>query len=225
MELTVAHPESSPPVAGPLRGPRMPVAGRGGHPGAHGRRGVVAQPGSNALGRLALVASFSGALALGGLAGCERVDHRAEYETPREYAPAVTHPQVDRDLQQLVDSGVIRMITRYNSSNYFIHKGGQAGFDFELFARYARRLGLAVEVVIPGPGEDLISLLNSGRGDVICAGLTRSEQVDLWAAATRPYNFVDKVVVLPADDRRPDTIAALSGLTITITDHSPVRTE
>ena len=181
--------------------------------------------------RRALVTLVAGTFLLAGLAGlvglvgCEHVDHTSDYGASRDHTPAVPHPQIESDLAQITDSGVIRMITRYNSSSYFIHKGGQAGFDFELFARYARSLGLAIEVVIPEPGEDLISLLNTGRGDVICAGLTRSEQTDLWAAATRPYNFVDKVVVLPVDDLRPDTIAALSGLTITITDHSPVRAE
>jgi membrane-bound lytic murein transglycosylase F len=177
--------------------------------------------------RAAALACAAGLLgvALAGLGGCERVDHEIDYGTSPESIVAVPHPELERDLPEIVETGVIRMITRYNSSSYFIHKGGQAGFDFELFSRYARSLGLAVEVVIPGPGEDLISLLNSGRGDVICAGLTRSEQTDLWAAATRPYNFVDKVVVTPKDAPERDTIASLAGLTITITDHSPVRAE
>lgn len=181
-------------------------------------------------GRFRCAAALCGAVALlgstlGGLGGCERVDRDIDYGTSPESAVAVPHPEVERDLPEIVASGVIRMITRYNSSSYFIHKGGQAGFDFELFSRYARDLDLAVEVVIPGPGEDLISLLNSGRGDVICAGLTRSEQTDLWAAATRPYNFVDKVVVLAKDAPERETLASLSGLTITVTDHSPVRAE
>ncbi|MFO7654046.1 MAG: transglycosylase SLT domain-containing protein [Candidatus Krumholzibacteriia bacterium] len=159
--------------------------------------------------------------------GCgEPVDSGTSRELQvSEPVPAVPHPLVERDLPAIASSGVVRMITRYNSTSYFIHKGGQAGFDYELFQRYAAQLGLAVQVVIPDPGEDAISLLNSGRGDVVCAGTTYDPQLDRWVAATRPANFVQKVVVLPAADPRPDELTALQGLTISVPESSPLRAE
>jgi len=150
-----------------------------------------------------------------GALGCqERIDDGAL--TDPDHPPAIAHPAVDRDLKRLQAGGVLRVITHYNSSSYFIHKGGQAGFDFELITHFARARGLTVEVIVPESGEELVSLLNSGRGDVICAGLVPHPTMERWLSATRPTNFVHKIVVLPADSPRGEDMESLSGLTVTI---------
>jgi len=159
------------------------------------------------------------------LAACEPIEDFPDYEGLGRREPTVTNPVVERDLPAIRQTGTIRMLTRYNSTNYFIHKGGGAGFDYELFARFAREHGLAVEVVIPEPGEDLLSLLNSGAGDVVCAGLARTPQLTQYAAATRPVNFVHKVLVMREGAVRPDGLAALSGLTVTLPAHDTFRSE
>lgn len=138
-------------------------------------------------------------------------------------APTTPHPLVERDLAAIRQGGVLRLITRYDSNNYFIHKGGQAGFDYELVERFAREQGLTVGVVLPGEGEDMISLLNQGKGDVVAAGLIADPGLELWVALTRPTNFVQKVVVLPANSARPATLAGLAGLTVTIPWGDPSR--
>lgn len=137
--------------------------------------------------------------------------------------PLVPHPQLERDLDEILHAGVLRMVARYNSSSYFVHKGGQAGFDYELLLWFAREHDLTIEVVVPGPGEDEISLLNSGRADVVCTGWTPDEDLARWVAWTRPTNFVRKVLLLPADDLRGSDLAALSGLVVTLPHGDPFR--
>jgi len=174
---------------------------------------------------LAAVLGAAAVSALAGLAACERIEDFGRYDGPNRLVPAVTHPAVERDLAEIRATGTIRMLTRYNATSYFVHRGGEAGFDFELFQRFARSLDLALEVVIPEPGEDLVSLLNSGAGDVICAGLTQSPDLERYVAATRPVGFVHKVVVLPPADTRPATLEGLAGLTITVPAHDPFLIE
>ncbi len=111
------------------------------------------------------------------LGGCgERINHATTGDTVDQ--PTFPHPLLERDWAQIQKSGVLRMITFYNSRTYFIHKGGQAGFDYELLERFARDHGLTVEAVIAQPGDDLISMLNSGQGDVICSGLPATSGAD-----------------------------------------------
>jgi len=155
--------------------------------------------------------------------GCqERIDENQQ-RVIQENIPAIAHPVIERDLARIKQSGVLRMITFYNSRNYFIHKGGQAGFDYELVYRFAQALDLSVEVVVPEPGQDVISLLNSGVGDIVCAGITPEPELSRWVSWTRPTNFVQKVVVLPDTDRRPDTLLDLAGLPLTLPDGDPFR--
>ncbi len=150
-----------------------------------------------------------------GALGCqERIDDYALTDPDRP--PAIAHPAVEKDLKRLQAGGVLRVITHYNSSTYFIHKGGQAGFDYELINHFARAQGLTVEVIVPDPGADLVSMLNAGMGDVICAGLLPHPSFERWISATRPTNFVHKIVVLPLDSPRGEDLESLSGLTVTI---------
>jgi membrane-bound lytic murein transglycosylase F len=154
--------------------------------------------------------------------GCqERIEQSGSHAGA--HTPLAPNPLITRDLESIDDSGVIRMITRYNSSSYFIHRGGQAGFDYELVWRFARERGLTVEVVIPEPGEDLITLLNSGRGDLIAAGLDSDTGFERWGDWTRPTNFIRKVLVLPADSPRTADFRSLAGLNITVPAGDPFR--
>jgi len=149
-------------------------------------------------------------------AGCgEKIESNRRAERPGG-EPEIPRPVVERDLKEITRSGHLRMITYYNSRNYFIHRGGQAGFDYELLDRFARTRNLTIDVVIAQPGDDLVSMLNSGRGDVVCVGHTPSEDIETWVNLTRPVNFAQKVVVLNADDPRPDTLAGLAGLSVTV---------
>ncbi|MFT5233367.1 MAG: membrane-bound lytic murein transglycosylase F [Candidatus Krumholzibacteriia bacterium] len=145
--------------------------------------------------------------------------------TSRDGVPAIAHPLIARDFEQLKSSGVLRVISNYNSSTYFVHKGGQAGFDFELIDRFAQKHGLHVEVVVPEHNEDPISMLNSGQGDVICRGQASQPGIEKWVMATRPTNFVQKLVVLPIDSPREPDIASLAGLTLTVAAEDDFRTE
>jgi membrane-bound lytic murein transglycosylase F len=169
------------------------------------------------------VGLFGWGLLVGALGCQERID--TDGITNPDRPPAIAHPVVERDLGHLRRGGVLRVITRYNSSTYFIHKGGQAGFDYELIKHFAREQGLTVEVVVVEADEDLVSLLNAGRGDVICAGLGPDPNLERWLVATRPTNFVQKIVVLPADSPREDDLESLSGLTLTLPANDRYRPE
>lgn len=174
--------------------------------------------------RRRLGAGFGGLVLLIGALGCqERIETLGVTDSDR--TPAIARPVIERDLDHLRRSGVLRVITRYNSTTYFIHKGGQAGFDYELIKHFAREQGLTVEVVVAEADADLVSLLNAGRGDVICAGLGPDPNLERWLVATRPTNFVRKVVVLPADSPREDDLESLSGLTLTLPANDRYRPE
>lgn len=184
------------------------------------RRNYSTAPGRPSL-TIALVI-LTGIL-LWSVTGCqEPIEDRAGiYLGDRE--PAIIHPLVERDLAEISGTGVLRMITFYNSRNYFIHKGGQVGFDFELLDIFARARGLTIEVVIPNPGDDVVSLLNSGEGDVICAGLVPGPHLERWVTATRPTNFVSKVVVLHEGHLAGGSLSGLAGLRLTLPDGDPFR--
>ena len=139
--------------------------------------------------------------------------------------PRQPHPLVERDLGDIRGGGTLRMISFYNSHSYFVHKGGQAGFDYELLYRFARERGLTLEVVVAAPGADLITMLNTGQGDVVCTGDPPEAEWGRWVRWTRPTNFVRKVVVTSEATPPVSTLTDLTGRRVMLPDGDPFRAE
>ncbi len=162
---------------------------------------------------------FIGSIALlSGLAGCsDRQDSNGVYFASMGNAPVTVTKPVHRDLEAIKKSGVIRLLTRYNSCSYFLRNGSQHGFEYDFFHRFAEEQGLRVEVVIIRHDENPIDLLNSGKGDVIAANYVITPQRKKYIDFTRPYNLVNQVIVLP-DSRGsvPQTVAEMEPLTISV---------
>lgn len=76
------------------------------------------------------------------------------------------------DLAEIKKRGVLRVITRNNSSAYFIAKGQEYGFQYEFAAALAKDLGVRLAIVVPPSRDNLIQALIDGDGDVIAAGMT-----------------------------------------------------
>ncbi len=124
---------------------------------------------------------------------------------------------VDRDLAEIKQTGVLRMITSYSSGAYFLYRGIEVGFEYELIREFAKQNDLALEVVIPDEGENPYDLLNSGVGDVIAANYTITPEREEIVKFTRPYNLVDQIIVVSEElGFEPESITDLVGIPITI---------
>lgn len=110
---------------------------------------------------------------------------------------------VERDFQEIKDSGILRMITHYSTNTYFLNQGIEAGFEYELVREFAREHDLTVEVIIVGANENPFELLNSGEGDVIAANYTVTPERSDIASFTRLYNLVDQIIVFSSNISNP----------------------
>ncbi|MEX0660685.1 MAG: transporter substrate-binding domain-containing protein [Balneolaceae bacterium] len=118
---------------------------------------------------------------------------------------------VERDFSDIKNRGVFRMITQYSSNTYFLNQGIEVGFEYELIREFTRENDLALEVVIVGPDENPFDLLNSGEGDVIAANYTITPEREEYVNFTRPYNFVDQLIVFSAElETVPNTLEELA---------------
>ena len=113
------------------------------------------------------------------------------------------------DLPGLKERRRLRMITRNNAMTYFIHRGRQVGFEYELIKEFAARHDLRLDIVIPDSHAELLTYLNEGKGDIVAAAMTITEERGKQAAFTRPYNEVDELVIVRAAE---DSIASLQDL-------------
>ena len=82
----------------------------------------------------------------------------------RKQAASATAP---RDLPQLQDSGRMVALTLYSSTSYFLYRGQEMGFQYELAHQFAESLGLELEVRVARNAADLERRLLAGEGDLI----------------------------------------------------------
>ena len=50
--------------------------------------------------------------------------------------------KAEYDLEQIQDSGLLRVITLYGSTSYFQYRGQEMGFQYELANQFAEYLGV-----------------------------------------------------------------------------------
>src|SRR5690554_1319684 len=151
------------------------------------------------------------------LTGCmEKIRDAADETDNILFEAAITEP-IYRDLPLIQQSGVLRMITSYSSGTYFLYKGIQVGFEYELLREFTKENDLALEVIIAGPGENPYDILNSGQGDIIAANYTITPERRNLVDFSRPYNLVDQLIIV-SDELGfvPESIYDLQDTPITV---------
>ncbi|HEY7138921.1 MAG TPA: transporter substrate-binding domain-containing protein [Methylomirabilota bacterium] len=123
---------------------------------------------------------------------------------------------VRADLEAIRKRGVLRVLTRNSSTTYFLHRGEELGFEYELVREFARTLGVRLEMVVPPSREALAAYLREGKGDLIAAGLAVTPERRREFAFTAPYNWVSEILVVPAKDRTTKSLADLRGRKIAV---------
>lgn len=106
------------------------------------------------------------------------------------------------DLEELVERRTIRLLTVHSPGRFYLEEGRGRGIVAEMAARYEKfvneQLGRnhikVYVVVIPVARDQLIPALLEGRGDLVSAGLTiteeRLKQVDFSIPVSKPLNEI-----------------------------------
>jgi membrane-bound lytic murein transglycosylase F len=88
-----------------------------------------------------------------------------------------------RDLEHILDEGVLIAVTDFNSTNYFLHKGEPMGYQFDLLQAFASHLGVRLEIIAENNLDEAFEMLEKGEVDLFANNLT------ITGARTKKYNF------------------------------------
>ena len=105
------------------------------------------------------------------------------------------------DLPEIKERKVLRVLTRNNPANYFLWRGELVGFEYELVQNFAKQHELRVEMIVPPTWGDLLKWLEQGRGDIVAASMTITEDrkaQGFWFS--KPYNYVNEMIVARANE-------------------------
>lgn len=120
------------------------------------------------------------------------------------------------DLDTIKNNQVLRVLTRNNASTYFLWRGELQGFEYDLAKRFAEKHNLRLEMVVPPSRDLLIPWLEEGKGDIIAAAMSNTDDRQQEAISfSRPYNTISEMVVSRRDDAI-ENVEQLTGRTVVV---------
>ncbi len=117
---------------------------------------------------------------------------------------------VDRDLDEILESDTLHVLTTYNSTSYFLYRGEAMGYEYDLLKAFADDHDLHLKVHVRSTRDSIYHRLNAGIGDVV------ADRVVPMAADSADVNFTEPlyetrpVLVqrneVPADSVLPEAV-------------------
>jgi membrane-bound lytic murein transglycosylase F len=119
-----------------------------------------------------------------------------------------------RDLDEVTQARVLRLVTRNAPTTCVVERGGLAGFEYRLASAFATDLGVRLEVVVPPPKVDPLSWLEQGFGDVLALHEPISIEDEGSFLVAGPTHSVGLVSVLSARTPMPAAVEDLAGIPV-----------
>lgn len=100
-------------------------------------------------------------------------------------APKEVNKPISKDLAEIKAEGVLKALTTYSGTSYFLYRGKAMGFEYELLQRFAQYLGVQLEIVVTSDIDSLFNELNDGEIDLVAHSLT------ITSERKQEVNFTD----------------------------------
>lgn len=114
-------------------------------------------------------------------------------------------------LDQVRQSGELRVLTRESATTYYEGPRGPAGVEYELAQRFAEHLGVKLHLLVAPSLDTLLNRLRAGKAQLAAAGLAVTARRREWLRFTPPYQSVVPQVIYRRRTPRPADLDALSG--------------
>ncbi len=118
------------------------------------------------------------------------------------------------ELNNILKTGNITVITRNNSHCYYLYRGQAMGFEYELAKLFADYLGVNLDVKIDEKWDSMIPALKNGTGSFIAASMTVTPKRQKEAAFSNGYISTRQYVIIRRNNTGIKKIEDLAGKTV-----------
>ncbi len=119
-------------------------------------------------------------------------------------------------LKDILRGGELVVLTRYGSTTYYEGRDGFDGYEYALTQALAESLGVSVRYVVLDSIPEVLAAIESGRGHIAAAALTRTEEREQVHRFGPNYKSVQQMVVCHRDGPRPKEIADLPSVSLLV---------
>lgn len=119
-------------------------------------------------------------------------------------------------LDQVLDLGQLRVVTRNTPTTYFLGTEGPAGPEFDLVKGFADELGVSLVIETVESVSEVMPRLLSGRAHLAAAGLSMSGSSGDFVSYGHPYNSFDMHLIYKLGTGRPRSVDQAAGRSIEV---------
>ncbi len=119
-------------------------------------------------------------------------------------------------LDQILEIGELRVVTRDSPSSYVIGPNGPSGPEFDLVQAFADELGVALILESVVSVSEIVPRLLSGKAHMAAAGLSITRSRQEFLNFSHPYETVDMQLIYKVGTGKPRSIEDLAGRSIEV---------
>lgn len=119
-------------------------------------------------------------------------------------------------LEQILETGELRVVTRDTPSSSVIGDDGPSGPEFDLVQAFADELGVSLSVESVASVSEIVPRLLSGNVHMAAAGLSMTRSRQQYLNFSFPYETVDMQLIYRVGTGRPRSIEDLAGRSIEV---------
>ncbi|MCG8370774.1 MAG: membrane-bound lytic murein transglycosylase MltF [Proteobacteria bacterium] len=119
-------------------------------------------------------------------------------------------------LDQVLETGELRVVTRDSPTSYTISPDGPTGPEYDLVQTFADELGVSLVIETVDSVSEILPILLSGQAHMAAAGLSVTNSRREYLNFGHPYESVDVHLVYKLGTGRPRTVEDLLGRRIEV---------
>lgn len=129
------------------------------------------------------------------------------------------------DIRAIKKKGVLKLVTAYNPTGFFLYKDQKMGFEYDFIEKFAESIGVKLKVIVVNHPEEMRQKLLTGEADIMAYNIPVMNTPMQFVEFSHPYVQTELVLVQrKVNKKSPDYIGsvnALGGRTISVTEQSP----
>ena len=119
-------------------------------------------------------------------------------------------------LEQVVQLGELRVVTRDTPTSYFVGPDGPAGPEYDLVRGFAEELGVTLVIETVESVSEILPHVNEGNAHMAAAGLSMTDSRREYLSFGHPYNSVDMHLIYKLGSGKPRSIDEVIGRNIEV---------
>lgn len=114
-------------------------------------------------------------------------------------------------LDQVIQLGELRVVTRNSPTSYYIGPDGPAGPEYDLVQGFANELGVELVIKTVESVSEILPQVNEGNAHMAAAGLSMTDSRRDFLSFGYPYNSVDMHLIYKLGSGKPRSIEETLG--------------